>query len=510
MNCRSISFRLVAWYAALLAAIFVLLCALLYLDLRRFLENDLRQAEARRTRQIATTLLAHVNHTGEPYVAGQTKAWYEPESSDRFIRITRGGGVVVYVSGAPKDNSFDPAEVPTFSSPTAIESFETVRLSNRKTLILAALNFNSPGNPGYVVEFGELLDPMETMLNHLFFQLALGLPAAVIIVAIGGWLLVRRALTPVEQITGAAERITQHNLSQRLPMRGTGDELDQLSLSLNRMIARLDDAFQNSKRFVADASHELRTPLTILRGELENLAEDGRLSPELRDRLNSLLEEAMHLSKIVDHLLMLSRLDSGEAQAEWSRFDLAKLAETTAEQMGLLAEDKNISIVCDVGPPVAVEGDRVRLQQVVVNLLDNAIKYTPEKGSVKMTVSALDGHAFLEVADTGIGISPETLPHVFERFYRVNQTSLASAESTGLGLAIVKSICTAHGAEIEAQSDLVSCNIHNFGYMRFNLMRASSVVKRQSMAAARLFRSSSHAATSFRISSIVGILRLRH
>jgi heavy metal sensor kinase len=444
----------VAWYAGLLAAIFVLLCALLYLDLRRFLENDLRAAEARRTRQIATTLLAHVHRTGEPYVANQTKDWYEPETSDRFIRITRADGTLVYASGPPKDNSFDPADVPKFSSPTAVESFQKVRLSNGKTLILAALNFKSQGNPDYFVEFGELLDPMEAMLNHLFLQLAMGLPVAVVIVAAGGWLLVRRALIPVEQITGAAERITQNNLSLRLPVPGTGDELERLSLSLNRMIARLDDAFQNSKRFVGDASHELRTPLTILRGELESLSEDSRLNPELCDRLNSLLEEAIHLSKIVEHLLMLSRLDAGEARSEWLRFDLAELAETTAGQMSLLAEDKKISIVCDAQSPVPVEGDRVRLKQAVVNLLDNAVKYTPENGSVRLSVKAVDGHALLEVSDTGIGISPDALPHVFERFYRVDQTSLASAESTGLGLAIVKSICTAHGAQIEAQSDL--------------------------------------------------------
>jgi signal transduction histidine kinase len=157
---------------------------------------------------------------------------------------------------------------------------------------------------------------------------------------------------------------------------------------------------------------------------------------------------------MVEHLLMLSRLDAGEAQTEWSRFDLAKVAGTVAEQMGLLAEDKKISIACEASAPVAVEGDRVRLQQVVVNLLDNAIKYTPENGSIRLAVRAVDGHALLEVTDTGMGISHEALPHVFERFYRVDQTSLASAESTGLGLAIVKSICTAHGAEIEAQSDL--------------------------------------------------------
>jgi len=209
MNTRSISFRLVAWYAGLLAGIFLLLCALLYLDLRHFLENDLRQSQSRRTRQIANTLLAHVKQTGEPYVARQTKDWYEPEVNDRFIRITRADGTLVYVSGIPNDGSFDPAEVPIFPPTLSrMEFSHKLQLSGGKTLLIAALNFKSSGNPAYLVEFGQLLDPVETMLDHLFFQLALGLPLAVIIITVGGYLLVRRALTPVEQITRAAERIT--------------------------------------------------------------------------------------------------------------------------------------------------------------------------------------------------------------------------------------------------------------------------------------------------------------
>jgi heavy metal sensor kinase len=318
------------------------------------------------------------------------------------------------------------------------------------------LNFKSPGNPAYLVEFGELLDPVETMLNHLFLQLALGLPLAVIIITVGGYLLVRRALIPVEEITRAAERITQHNLSERLPVARNGDELERLSVSLNRMITRLDDAFQNSKRFVADASHELRTPLTILRGELENIAEDPRFDSELRDRAGSMLEEAVHLSRIVEHLFTLSRLDAGEAQTEWTRFDLSELAKTTADQMSLLAEDKKISIACDVNRQILVEGDRARLKQIVVNLLDNAIKYTPADGKIQLRVHAVNGHAILEVADNGIGIPSAALPHVFERFFRVDQTRADGSESAGLGLSIVKSICTAHGADVEVQSTVGS------------------------------------------------------
>ncbi|HUA39905.1 MAG TPA: ATP-binding protein [Candidatus Sulfopaludibacter sp.] len=452
MNRRSISFRLVAWYAGLLTGIFLLLCASLYLDLRRFLLNNLRESQVRRARQIASALLAHVTQTGETYVANQTKDWYEPERNDRFIRITRADGTLVYTSGIPQDGSFNPAEVPALPPSAKAEFSREIKLADNRTLLIAALHFQSPGNPAYLVEFGTLLEPVETMLDHVFLQLALGLPLAILIITTGGYLLVRRALTPVEQITRAAERITQHNLSERLPVAWTGDELERLSVSLNRMIARLDDAFQNSRRFVADASHELRTPLTILRGELESLADDPRLASEWRDRAAILLEEAIRLSKIVEQLFTLSRLDAGEAQADWSRFDLAELAKTTADQMSLLAEDKNIAIVCEANQPMPVEGDQVRLKQVVVNLLDNAIKYTPKNGAIQLRVGAVNGHAVLEVEDNGIGIPREALPHIFERFYRVDQTRSPDSEGAGLGLSIVKSICTAHGAGMEAES----------------------------------------------------------
>jgi heavy metal sensor kinase len=456
MNIRSISFRLVAWYAGLLTGIFLLLCALLYLDLRHFLEKDLRQSQLRRAHQIASTLLVHAKQTGEPYVASQTKDWYEPEINDRFIRITRDDGTLVYASGAPKDGSFNPAEVPALPQSSQTESYRQLKLSGGKTLVVANLHFQSPDNSTYLVEFGELLDPVETMLNHLLLQLALGLPLAVVIIAGGGYLLLRRALTPVEQITRAAERITQHNLSERLPVASTGDELARLSASLNRMITRLDDAFQNSKRFVADASHDLRTPLTILRGELENFSGDARLDSEMRERAASLLEEVVHLGKIVEQLFTLSRLDDGEAQTEWTRFDLTELAQTTVEQMNLLAEDKGISISCDASQPLPVKGNHVLLKQVVVNLLDNAIKYTPEKGAIQLRVHGVNGHAVLEVKDNGIGIPPDALPHIFERFYRVDKARSADSESAGLGLSIVKSICIAHGAEVEAQSTVGS------------------------------------------------------
>jgi signal transduction histidine kinase len=218
------------------------------------------------------------------------------------------------------------------------------------------------------------------------------------------------------------------------------------------MISRLQEAIDGSKQFVADASHELRTPLTVMRGELESLAQDRGLARETRETLGSVLEEVERLAEIVESLFALSRLDAGEASTEWRRFDLAELAATTAEQMSLLATDKNVNVACDSTEGVMVEGDPARLKQVIVNLLDNAIKYTPAGGRVRLSVQREPGYAVLEVADDGIGIPAEALPHVFKRFFRVDGSRSREQGGAGLGLAIVKSICSAHGADIEVIS----------------------------------------------------------
>ncbi len=256
----------------------------------------------------------------------------------------------------------------------------------------------------------------------------------------------------MDKIAASAERISSQNLSERLPVAHTGDELEHLSITLNHMVDRLDQAFQYSRRFVADASHELRTPLTVLRGELESLVQEPELPPEWQERLGSALEEVERLANIVEGLFAISRLDAGEAQAEWVRFDLAQLAASTADQMYLLAEDKRIELTCAAAKAVWVIGDRARLKQVVVNLLDNAIKYTPEGGAVTVTVNSINSRAVLEVADNGVGIPSEALPRIFDRFFRVDKARSREQGGAGLGLSIVRSICAAHHGHVEAAS----------------------------------------------------------
>ena len=318
--------------------------------------------------------------------------------------------------------------------------------------LIASVTASARDGTRYRVEVGTSAAPAEDTLTHVLVMLGVGLPVAVAVAVAGGFVLVRRALDPVARIAAKAEDITQHNLSERLPVVHSGDELERLSVSLNHMISRLEDAIHGSKQFVADASHELRTPLTVMRGELESLAQDAALGRETRETLGSVLEEVARLGEIVESLFALSRLDAGEAPAQWLRFDLAELAATTAGQMGLLATDKNVTMECDSSCFAPVEGDRARLKQVIVNLLDNAIKYTPSGGRVRLSVRREQGFAILDVADDGPGIPAEALPHVFKRFFRVDPSRSREQGGAGLGLAIVKSICAAHGADVEVTS----------------------------------------------------------
>ena len=451
MNTRSLSFSLVTWYAGVLTAVFVALAGLTFVSLRHYLEANVLDSQARRARQIAATLVAQASREHEAAMGAQVENLYSPESNDRFIRITRADGAVVYASGPPRGESFAPSQVPELGPGEGGNTARKIRLAGG-ALLIATVPATASDGTHYRVEVGTSAAPLEGTLRRLLGMLAVGLPVTVAVAVAGGFVLVRRALAPVERITRKAQEITQHNLSERLPVVRSGDELERLSVALNHMIARLQEAIDGSKQFVADASHELRTPLTVMRGELESLAQDRQLGRETRETLGSVLEEVERLAEIVDSLFALSRLDAGEAAAEWRRFDLAELAATTAEQMSLLATDKNVSVACHSDPGVMVEGDPARLKQVIVNLLDNAIKYTTAGGRVRLTVRREQDSAVLEVDDDGIGIPAEALPHVFKRFFRVDSSRSREQGGAGLGLAIVKSICSAHGAEIEVVS----------------------------------------------------------
>jgi heavy metal sensor kinase len=453
MITRSIRFRMALWYAALLAGALVLFGAASYVGLQRYLQKSLEESLVKQARSIGDVLIVNINQSGEDYVNNEITEHYSPEINGRFIRVTRADGKQIFISGVPKDGTFDPARVPRPQLPVSRAFSYEVEMSHGHELLLHALPYKSRDGARFLIEVAAPYNQIESVLRGLLLTFGLGLPLIVALAISGGYVLMRRAWRPVDEIRQKAAQITSRNLGERLPVVRTGDELERLATDLNRMIERLEESFHQMNRFSADASHELRTPLTVLQGELESMARSSSDFPaEIRDTIGSALEETQRLSKIVENLLAISRLEAGEARKQLERLDFAELARSTADQMRLLADEKHIHLDCNTTEPVEVDADPARLKQVVVNLLDNAIKYTPAKGRVGISVTRQDSRAVLEIADTGIGISRDDLPHIFDRFYRADKARSRQMGGTGLGLSIVRSICLAHNGQVKVES----------------------------------------------------------
>jgi heavy metal sensor kinase len=453
MNHRSLPFRLGAWYTLLLSATFVLVGAGTFFGLQQYLRSNLRDSLSRRSTQVEQILLDAPIPVADGTIAREIDTRIAPEFNNRFVRITRIPGGVIYRSRVPFDRSFDPAGVPASASTMNVKRPIIEFMREQRLMIRATPVQARSGN--YLVELGISLEPIDTVLNHLLDLLALLLPILIVCAAVGGYWLVRWALRPVDRMSQTAEQMSLQNLTLRLPVIPTGDALERLSISLNTMLARLGDSVQTSRRFLADASHELRTPLTVIKGELQELIGEPTASErDLSERLGSVLEEVARLEHLVSGLMVLSRLDAGETQRDWADVDLADLALTTAEQMHLMAEDRGIEIEVSELERTVIQGDRARLKQIIVNLLDNAIRFTPRGGVVTLRTVTDNTDRLLEVADTGIGIPPAAIAHVFDRFFRVNEARSREDGGAGIGLSIVRSICSMHGAKIEVDSRL--------------------------------------------------------
>jgi heavy metal sensor kinase len=449
---RSIRARVITLYVVTLSLIFICFGGYTYWGFKQYLIGSLRESLKRRAHQIAVTILTEIPQKGEAYIGSEVQVRYAPELNERIVRVTDQDGHIIYAS-RNAETLPRPLPVVFTDAPTETASVQRQeKSSSGVTFQVVAVGYRLANGARYTVEVGATESDISNALGGLLLTLALGFPVFIGLTSVGAYVLLGRALRPVDEIVGSAERITLRNLSQRLPVPATGDEVERLSLALNRMIQRLDESYQITSRFSADASHELRTPLTIMRGELEAILQQERLDEEETHQIASVLEEAERLTQIVEGLLAISRLDAGETQLNKDPVDLSRLAAITVEQMLPLAEEKSLALVCAATPDVMVEANEMRLKQVVVNLLDNAIKYTPEGGKIMVRVNAEQAEAVLEVADDGIGISAEALPHVFKRFYRSEQVQARRARGTGLGLSMVQSILEAHGGSIGVES----------------------------------------------------------
>lgn len=442
INPRSLSFRLCAWYAAFCLVICGAIATGSYFWLDQYLHSSLAGTLERRAAQISAVWRAHATSSREQSVIDDIKIGYAPEQNDRFIRISTAKGTILYTSGKPIDASFNPEQIPLVP-----RLRRPIALLPSQNMLIASCDVEANGK-AYVVETGASLDPLDQVLHDYLAMLALGVPTMLLVAGIGGLVLVRKSLKPVRRIIGAAQDISYHNLQKRLPIANTGDELENLSVVLNDMIARLETAFEHSKRFTALASHELRTPIAIILGDLEAALRRDDIDSETRERILSALEEAEHLAQIVSGLFAISRLEAGEAFMESASVDLSELVLGTSEQMGLMAEEKNLKVHRRLELGLKVMGDKVRLKQMIVNLMDNAIKYSSPGGDITLETRLEHEDVLFCVTDSGCGIDEEAIPHVFESFYRAADDSTRGIDGAGLGLAIVRSITLAHRGKV--------------------------------------------------------------
>ena len=291
-------------------------------------------------------------------------------------------------------------------------------------------------------------------LASLFRRAALIIIIVLVLAALSGWLLARRALRPVSQTADAVRRIGDRNLHERLPEPGTRDEIDQLIKVFNELLARLDRAFDLQRRFTSDASHEIGTPLTVLKGNTE-VALLERHSPEDYEAiLRSNLEEIERLSKLISNLLLLARSDAGEPQITRDIVSLNAQVAAVCARVSPLAQDRNVEFDARVSTPAFIEGDPVALQQILFNLITNALRYTPAGGQVRINIGrTADSFATVEVSDTGVGIPQDELPRIFDRFYRGKNVRSHEPSGSGLGLAICQTLAKAHGGRIDVESE---------------------------------------------------------
>lgn len=332
-------------------------------------------------------------------------------------------------------------------------SLRTVRLADGTRVRLVSRRHSIQGRP-IIIRLGYDEERIWHSVNELLAASLVVLPLTLVLAGFAGYALARRALRPLQTMAARAEAITSERLDERLPVDNPMDEIGQLARVFNRTLARLEQSFSQLRQFTSDASHELRTPLTAMRSVGEVALQENGTAADYRDVIGSMLEEVNRLTRLIDSLLTMSRADANAVQFHTSKFPVFEIATESAALLQVLVEEKSQTLRVTGDRHAAVEGDRLFLRQALVNLLHNAVKYSPEGGTISVEVRGeRDGRVMLEVTDSGPGIAAEDLEHVFDRFYRVDKSRSRDGGGAGLGLSIAQWAVKAHDGAIEVESE---------------------------------------------------------
>jgi len=445
---HSIKFRFTIWYLLVLAVLLIALSGGVYFYLSRSLYRNLDRALA-----IRSTQLCSIQDILESIRLGE----FQEQLGEIVILYFYSGGQLMEVSapgiGVSLSHEFVSKTIAGSSAFTIsqTEEGETLRL------VAVSINLSMLGPPPDIqpaaLVIARSTRQIENILARLVGTLAIAVLLTLALAAGGGIFLARRALKPVDKIAQTAQEIEENDLSRRINV-STKDELGRLAATLNAMIGRLEKAFQRQKQFTSDASHELRAPLAVIEAESSLALQKERPSGDYRQSLETISQEAKQMSSLIDQLLTLARADAGKEQWNFTEVSLDKLITNLSTDVEILCQEKGLSLQLGQMEDAVVKGDEVRLRELFMNLLNNAVRYTPAPGTVSVSLRYEGQMAIVAIKDTGVGVPPEDIPFIFERFYRVDKSRSRADGGTGLGLAISRHIADAHGGKIEVESQV--------------------------------------------------------
>jgi heavy metal sensor kinase len=440
----SLRVRLTLWYAGALAVMLVLFAAGAYQLLRQGLYREIdRQLES--DYKVADELMESAGRVGD-LVPRHATTTLEPVGNWRWLEIWGLDERLLYAN--PEDLTVDLPHVPTAPPPAALGP-ASVQLTGGIRARVLSRPFSVFGRTA-VIRVVRSEEGLRYELQHFLYGLLVLLPLGVVVAGIGGYSLARRALLPITTMVERVRTITAERLGQRLAVNNPDDELGQLAAVFNDTLARLEASFAQLKRFTADVSHELRTPLTAIRSVGEVGLRERRTEGEYREIIGSVLEEADRLSRLVNGLLTVARGDSHLVRMNVELFDVSALVREVTECLLVLAEEKHQAITVETPQPAVLRADRLVLREAIVNVVDNAIKYSPRHAAILVEVCPGSETVTIAVTDRGIGIAPEHLDKIFDRFYRVDKARPSGG--TGLGLSIARWAVESNNGHIEVSS----------------------------------------------------------
>lgn len=445
---NSLTFRLTLWYAGIFAASSCVAFFLFYTLITTITQERTDQDLLKQAGQFSAVLRDQGIRAVENFALFEAQAAGEKKI---FFRLLYPDGQAFASSNMAywEDIAIRKSVIRQLLS-GAGRVIETVILTSRrdKVRVLYAMI-----GPGVILQVGQSLENY-TRIIDAFRDVFLITMAFLIALATGvGWFMARRAVSGVEAITRTARSISRGSLEKRIPVKGRGDEIDQLAMTLNQMLDRIQSLVDEVRQMGEDIAHDLKSPLTRIRGMSEIALTTGKTQAEYEAMAASAIEECDRLLDIINTMLMISRTEAGVEKPSRTTIDLAGLVREACELFGTTAEDGGLTLSCHVPETCEILGDTRMIQRLLANLLDNAIKYTAPGGKVEVLLSKrAGGGATLTVRDTGRGIDAADLPRIFERFYRGDQSR--SESGTGLGLSLARAIARAHGGDITVESRL--------------------------------------------------------